>query len=355
MLFEMAVGDAFGAGFEYAPADFVKAHAPRLIYMRHPKWKGPPGMYTDDTQMCIALAELMLRKDPMTWTHYDIARAFVATFKRDPRPGYSGNFYRLLQQMETGWDFLRAVQPNSDKSGGAMRAPVIGLLPRIDQVAYVARLQASLTHCTPIGMDAAVASALMSHYFYYRLGPKRELPWFLDTKGLSIGFAKVWDKPVHSRGDEHVLAALTAIVENDSMADILRASVAFTGDVDTVAAIALAAASFSDEVDQGLPAGLVDNLEDGKFGRDFLTALDDRLMEKFPRPEQDVPEGGPQDGRAAEDGPALWHCTDCGYETSFDDAEPEGDFVSCPECGGLDSLGRVHEPSDLLISDLFEV
>lgn len=352
MLFEIALFDAYGAGFEYVDPKIVKAHNHCRCYLRHPKWKGPPGKYTDDTQMGIALAELMLLKDPMTWTHYDVARAFVQVFKRDPRPGYSGNFYKLLQEMTTGWDFLRTVRPFSDKSGGAMRAPVVGLLPDIKQVAQVARFQASLTHCTPIGMDAAVAAALMTHYFYYRLGPKKDLPWFLDTKGLCIGFAKAWDGKVGSRGDGHVLAALTALVEHDTMEDILKACVAFTGDVDTVAAIAGGAACFSDEVSQTLPAGLVDNLEDGRFGRDFLTSLDERLMDKFPRPERKVSLGGPQEGVKAEDGPATWHCTDCGFET-VPDPQPETDFVTCPQCGGLDSMSKLHDPPEPLITDLF--
>ncbi len=348
MLVEMAVFDAFGAGFEYAPPAFIRAHGHRMVYMRHPKWKGPPGRYTDDTQMALALAELLLRKDPRTWTPYDVARAFVGVFKRDPRPGYSGMFYKLLQQMNTGWDFLKMVRPFSNKSGGAMRAPVIGLLPDIKQVAEVARFQASLTHCTRLGMDAAVASALMTHYFYYRLGPKADLPWFLDTKGLCFGFSKGWEGYVGSPGNEHVLAAMTAIVEHDSMEAVLKACVDFTGDVDTVAAIAGPAASFSDEIDQSLPAVLLDNLEDGNFGRDYLDGIDDKLLDRFPRPAQSSDEG---EAEEAQDGPPVWHCTDCGQTVEFDE-EPDVDFVNCPLCGGIDSVSRVVEP-DPLISELF--
>jgi ADP-ribosyl-[dinitrogen reductase] hydrolase len=57
-----------------------------------------------------------------------------------------------------------------------------------------------------------------------------------------------------------------------------RACVAYGGDVDTVAAIALAAASCSRDVTQNLPAHLADALENGAFGRDYIVALDARLL-----------------------------------------------------------------------------
>jgi ADP-ribosyl-[dinitrogen reductase] hydrolase len=331
MLVEMAIGDAYGAGFEYVDPKIVASQNHLRAYLRHPKWKGQPGRYTDDTQMTIGLAELMLRKAPKEWTHYDVARAFVTVFKRDPRTGYAGKFYELLQQMQTGWDFL-------------MRAPVIGLLPDVKQVMEVARFQASLTHCTQLGMEAAVASALMTHYFYYRIGPRKDLPHWLGLRCLHIGFAKVWTGFVGSPGDEHVLAALTAIMENDSLEAVLKACIDFTGDVDTVAAIAMPAASFCDEISQNLPAVLLDNLESGKFGRDYLDMLDDKLMEKFPRPEAEADE--PED-----DG--VWHCTDCGHEVQFLSGEPSEDFIDCPSCGGYQCMSLSGEPVEMLISDLF--
>tara|TARA_Y100000310_G_scaffold91693_5_gene89178 strand:- start:3140 stop:4204 length:1065 start_codon:yes stop_codon:yes gene_type:complete len=352
MLVEMAVFDAYGAGFEYVDPKIIEAHNHLRSYLRHPKWKGPPGRYTDDTQMALALAELLLRKPPATWTHYDVARAFVGVFKRDPRPGYSGMFYKLLQQMTSGWDFLKMVRPFSDKSGGAMRAPVIGLLPNVSEVVQVARFQASLTHCTQLGMDAAVASALMTHYFYYRLGPKHELPLFLAEHGLCFGIHR-WQGHVSSQGHEHVLAAMTAILDNDTLEDVLKACVDFTGDVDTIAAIAGPAASFCDEIEQTLPAVLLDNLEDGKFGRDYLDGIDDKLMSKFPRPGK-AGEGVSEDGdEEAEDGPPHYHCTDCGQPVVFEVGdEPATEFSNCPLCGGIDSVSVVVEP-DPLISELF--
>ena len=54
------------------------------------------------------------------------------------------------------------------------------------------------------------------------------------------------------------------------------------GDVDTVAAIALSAASdpmMGGPMKRNLPANLIDMLENGDFGKDYIVALDKKLLE----------------------------------------------------------------------------
>jgi len=74
-----------------------------------------------------------------------------------------------------------------------------------------------------------------------------------------------------------VRAAITALQRNNRMSDLLKVCIAFTGDVDTVAAIALAAGSCSEEIAQDIPEHLVWTLEGGRYGRDYLIALDRQL------------------------------------------------------------------------------
>jgi hypothetical protein len=62
---------------------------------------------------------------------------------------------------------------------------------------------------------------------------------------------------------------------------MLQECIAFTGDVDTVAAIAMGAASMSRQIVQDCPSLLIDQLEDGPFGRKYIEALDRRLLTKF--------------------------------------------------------------------------
>jgi ADP-ribosylglycohydrolase len=62
------------------------------------------------------------------------------------------------------------------------------------------------------------------------------------------------------------------------MESLLKACIQFSGDVDTVAAIALAAGSCSTEIAQDLPAHLFDELENDQYGRDYIRLLDRQLM-----------------------------------------------------------------------------
>jgi ADP-ribosylglycohydrolase len=275
MLLEIAIGDAYGAGFEYAPDRLIRERNDLSAYVQHPRHGIKPGCYTDDTQMSIAVAEAIVSGE--RWTPAMLARRFVAAFKRDPREGYAGGFYAFLQEVQDEDEFLARIRPDSDKSGAAMRACPIGVFDSIGTVIERARLQAALTHDTPGGTNAAIAAALMAHYFIYRLGPKAELGKFLASM-VPGPWEGEWHGKVGHTGTMSVHAAVTAVRHSDGMSELLKSCVAFTGDVDTVAAVALGAASCSDEIEQDLPEGLLNNLENGPYGRGFLKELDARLM-----------------------------------------------------------------------------
>jgi ADP-ribosylglycohydrolase len=158
-----------------------------------------------------------------------------------------------------------------------MRAGPLGVLPTIGSVLDYCRVQAALTHNTPDGIGAAQAAALMTHSFLYDLGPKARLGEFLE--GMVPGQWSVpWYGTVKSKGWMSVRAAVTAVQRNVSLAELLLDCVAFTGDVDTVAAVALAAASCSRQYRHDLPAALLAGLENGPFGKDYLAELDERLL-----------------------------------------------------------------------------
>jgi ADP-ribosylglycohydrolase len=282
MLLELAVGDAYGAGFEYAAPEAVRAHNKAAYYVQHPRHRGTrPGMYTDDTQMSLAIAEAIVSGE--RWTPENLAERFVRAFHRDPREGYAGGFYAFLQSARDGKDFLERIRPDSDKSGAAMRAAPLGVLPTAGTVLERCRVQAALTHNTPDGVCAARAAALMSHYFLYRLGPKAQPGAFLEAS-VPGAWSAPWVGKVGAKGWMSVRAAVTAVTRNGTLSDLLRDCIAFTGDVDTVATIALAAASCSDEYEQDLPPALVETLENGEYGRDYLVDLDRRLLALAGRP-----------------------------------------------------------------------
>lgn len=289
LLVSMAVGDAFGAGFEFRPAEFIKAHNDLTTYYPHQLGRGKhvPGMYTDDTQMSIALAEFMLTGQPVTTLN--LADAFVEVFQRDPRVGYAGGFYKLLLDVEDGTELLRRLRPHSSKCGGAMRAPVLGLMTDNILCSDRAAWQASVTHATPRGMAAASAAALLTwlcrnNVHRQDLGHKIDLlmpGWGL---GAVDGMGEV--PQTTTDGIEVVHTAIKAIGANTTMTGILKRCVDIGGDTDTVAAIALAAASQSKHVEQDIPDHLIDGLENGPYGFDYLADLDARLEKHF-SPEAD--------------------------------------------------------------------
>ncbi len=275
MLLELAIGDAYGAGFEYANPEFVELYNDLSNYLQHPRHQIKPGCYTDDTQMSIAIAETLVAQEP--WTPEVLANRFVTAFKRDQREGYASRSYQYLLQVQDGQQFLEGINWTSDKSGAAMRAAPIGVFPTIEKVIEAATIQAAITHNTPDGINAARAAALMSHYFIYQLGSKKKLGQFLEAHVFG-DWSQPWQGKVKSKGWMSVRAAITAVMRNDSLSELLKDCIAFTGDVDTVATIALAAASCSEEITQDLPAHLIENLENGSYGRDYLIDLDQQLM-----------------------------------------------------------------------------
>lgn len=60
MLVELAIGDAYGAGFEYAANWMVREYNDLSAYVQHPRHRIKPGCYTDDTQMSIAIVEAIV-------------------------------------------------------------------------------------------------------------------------------------------------------------------------------------------------------------------------------------------------------------------------------------------------------
>ena len=62
MLVEVAIGDAYSAGFEYTDSMTVLNYNDLSRYLKHPRQSVRPGYYTVDTQMCMALAEVIIAK-----------------------------------------------------------------------------------------------------------------------------------------------------------------------------------------------------------------------------------------------------------------------------------------------------
>jgi ADP-ribosylglycohydrolase len=286
MLVEIAIGDSYGVGYEYVSDVVIRKTNQVIAYRQHPKHiEIKPGSYSDDTQMALGLAQFLLSEDSPTTLN--LVSYFARAFQRDPRTGYSGGFYKILKECcppqrdpkDAAIALMGMLTPHSVKSGGAMRASPCGLLKTPQEALDKAMWQASVTHATKDGMSAAGAAALLA--WGCRHGVE-DLPRFLASYLPEYFWGDIWKTKVGSAGIDAVKAALTAIESYDNLRDILWKCIDYTGDVDTVAAIAMGAASLHPGIENNLPDPLYAKLENGKYGLDFLRDLDRRLLAAYP-------------------------------------------------------------------------
>ena len=226
--------------------------------------------------MSIGICELLLEEKE--WTPLKIANKFVEVFKRDPRRGYAKRFYKFLMEIESGEELLRKIEPKSERNGAAMRSYSIGILGDENEIIERCDLQSSLTHKTEKALISAQAIALTNHFFIYDKGRKSELLDYLqDIQG--VRWTGKWSGEVKVNAIETVEAVISLIISEDSLKEILRKSIEFSGDVDTVASLGLAIGKMSREINNDLPNWLYEELEEGKYGKGYLKELDERLNE----------------------------------------------------------------------------
>jgi len=278
MLFEIAIGDAYGAGFEFSPREKIDHHNDLSAFVPH-ELGIAAGHYTDDTQMSVAVAETMLSGEPMSSDNF--ADAFVRCYRRDPRKGYASGFQALLDGCPDGAALRQRIRPDSRRNGAAMRAVPLGLIANKQELLAAASAQARVTHDTEEGIMSARVVALMAHLLLYQGMPLVQLPSSILAEA---GFEPRldWDAEVQCDAYETMHAVATALLRNRSQADLLRDCVNFGGDVDSVAAIALGLSSLTGEYAKDLPEHLGRTLESGEFGGRFISMLDDRLAERYP-------------------------------------------------------------------------
>lgn len=276
MLQEIAIADAYGAGFEFAAPEVIATHNNLHDYVPHQLY-GMLGNYTDDTQMSLALSELLISNSD--WTALNIANQFVRCFKRDPRQGYSKGFYSLLTQVEDGQQLLDSIRAISTRNGAAMRSVPLGVLADKHQLLAYAKQQAIITHNTAVGIASSRAVALSAHFGLYQLGDVSQLPAFLQREEVG-DWNYDWQHTVTVEAFDTVSAALSCLLRHDNQADLLQSCVALSGDTDSVAAIAVGIASCFTNYSKNLPEHLKQTLNEPQYGMAYLAELDKQLLAK---------------------------------------------------------------------------
>lgn len=278
MLVEIAIGDAYGAGFEFSARDKIEKYNFGKTYTQHDLGI-PAGNYTDDTQMSIAIAEMIIFD--IEFTKENCANSFIQTFKRDKRQGYAKRFQSLIESCENGADLIQQIKPQSTRNGAAMRSVPLGLIENKEKLLVSAKIQASVTHETPEGIISSQIIGLASHKLIYDQVLLKGLASVVSQEtGFSINTN--WKTEVDCDAIQTVHAVFSSLMRNTKMSSLLIDCVNYGGDVDSVAAIALGLASLSSEYENDIDHNLLNSLENGNYGLNFLKQLDKKLQQKYP-------------------------------------------------------------------------
>lgn len=286
MLLYTAIGDAYGAAYEFIPHDEWKVPNTGNHYSKHPVLEIGNGKYTDDAQMTLAVVEAMVNETrtkspmgPIKWADY-----FHNAYSRDPRPGYSSGFEKILQETADGQELQNIIVPNSTRSGAVMRAAPIGGFKHVNAVISQATEQARVTHDTPIAIECSRAIALASHFLIYKVGHRDELGEFVNK---FLGHSRTVDWTEDRREWASVEAvdcarnAITAWRNSTTATEVLINSVAPGGDTDTVASIAMSLAWADPSIRDDLSLNMFNDLEVGPFGFQYLFDATHKYVERF--------------------------------------------------------------------------
>jgi ADP-ribosylglycohydrolase len=208
----LAVGDAIGYPAEFrrraqllaeiGPEGITDFIALKDARFSRPTFAGPdhpPGTFTDDTQMTIAVAEALLAAGQAELDDLmaETGRWFVRwsrSQKNNRAPGET--CMEGCRNLERGIAWREAGVADSKGCGSAMRVAPIGLyFDDLDRVADVARASSLLTHGHPAAVEAAAAGAIMVALTLADANPQSVYEQVEDRCcKSSTDFAAIWRK-----------------------------------------------------------------------------------------------------------------------------------------------------------------
>ena len=153
----LSLGDSFGQQFFYRQS-WATARASREI-------PPAPWKYTDDTEMALGIAEVLLQHGMIEQEL--LAQVFARRYKENPHRGYGSGAHDVLTAIGRGVMWRTASGQLFDGqgsmgNGAAMRvAPLAGwFADDLDLTAAQARLSAEVTHLHRDGIAGAIAVAV---------------------------------------------------------------------------------------------------------------------------------------------------------------------------------------------------
>ena len=189
----LSIGDGFGQRFffPWIGETAGRDHLPQ-----------PPWHYTDDTEMAMAILQVLERNGVIDQD--ELAMTFAGRFMSEPGRGYGGGAQRLLIAVGNGADWREECSnlfggSGSYGNGGAMRVAPLGVWFADDVATTIeqAALSAEVTHAHIEGQVGAIAVALASGWAWRWAqngqveSPQQMLPWVAERLDESIVRATV--------------------------------------------------------------------------------------------------------------------------------------------------------------------
>jgi poly(ADP-ribose) glycohydrolase ARH3 len=261
------------------------------------------GVYTDDTQMMIGVAESLVENRGFDPEH--MARRFVENV--DPGRGYGPGTLNVLGRIRRGDPWDRPAKEmfggtGSFGNGAAMRAAPIGLLYHNDRgkLRDVAERSSEITHAHPAGREggvliAAAVALMLSHdpESLDAVSTCRELAGCVNPgagelrRRMEAATELLHSTPSQSDvisilGNDvsavcSVPAAIYSVLAHPkSFRGAVVYAVNLGGDTDTLGAMAGGVAGALHGVN-AIPSEWLEALENGPKGRDYVLGLADRL------------------------------------------------------------------------------
>jgi ADP-ribosylglycohydrolase len=258
MFYGLALGDALGAPVEFWDLKGIQERYGVGGIQEPPD----PALFTDDTQMTLAVAEALIAAghEDLGAIMSALSREFVAWLhspENNRSPG--GSCLYGARQLEAGVPWWRSGKPNSKGCGAAMRVAPIGYLYQheLSKLRRVAAASAMTTHHHPTAQLGAVAAAFLVKLALDRLPPEDLLPALkLEIHGQSMDFDQALarldealemtspDAALNHIGEgwvveEAVLMALYCFLQSpDDFPATIRRGANTQGDSDSIASIA---------------------------------------------------------------------------------------------------------------------
>ncbi|MBN1546544.1 MAG: ADP-ribosylglycohydrolase family protein [Syntrophaceae bacterium] len=293
LIFGLAIGDALGYPTEFITLARIKTEFGPNGVADFPK---SPALFTDDTQMSIAVAEALIKAgDQDLETIMEAIKEEFIKWRRSPENNRApGNACLAgVSNMERGVHWSESGVTDSKGCGSAMRVAPIGYVYQHDpdKLKLVARASGICTHGHRTAIAASIGAAYLVKLALDGTYPVRMIPETLSfTAGISREFDTALSKVSECLnwpneedglkylgegwiGEEAVALALYCFLRypDDYKAAVLRGANT-NGDSDSIACIAGSISGAYNGID-AIPNEWIKRIEKSEFLNDLATRL----------------------------------------------------------------------------------